>query len=110
MAANTNLADAATFPAAIVVALTTTWQEVRLPTSIHAGAVEVYLPSAGKVAFSPDTPTPVDGAAVAGGDVLAATTTYFEDLPGPANRAQSIFLALNAGVGDATVRISGRKP
>lgn len=110
MAANTNLVDATLFPASIVVALTTSWQEVRLPTSIHAGAVEVYLPSAGKVAFSPDVPTPVDGAAVAGGDVVSGTTTYFEDLPGPANRAQSIFLALDSGTGNAIVRIAGRQP
>lgn len=110
MAVNTTLANDTIFPVSIVVALTTTWQEVRLPTSIHAGGVEVYLPSAGKVAFSPDTPTPVDGAAVAGGDVVAATTTYFEDLPGPANRAQSIFLALDSGTGNAIVRIAGRAP
>lgn len=110
MAVNTTLANDTVFPVSIVVALTTNWQEVRLPTSIHAGAVEVYLPSAGKVAFSPDTPTPVDGAAVAGGDVVAATTTYFEDLPGPANRAQSIFLALDSGTGNAIVRIAGRAP
>lgn len=111
MATISTLAAVRTFPSTLrITGVGTTWQEISLPTSVHADTVSIYLSAAGKIVFAGDAGSPTDGGAVGTTYQPVAATTWLSWKlgPGPGARAGSFFVAADTGTVDVVVSIEGR--